>query len=279
MASLYRCRGCNAEPRSEPWRGRCPACRAFWDCVRVNRADSSTEGTLAAAAGYKAPPRISTKIAEVDRVLGGGLVVGSTMVITGAAGCGKSTLILQLADGVAANGSKVLYTNGEQNKDDVLGLAARLGMKSAAVKVMAIEGDVYKITAEAEQFKPALLVIDSLQTAFIDDCGGDEGSTEQCKAVANYLTAWGKREKVAILIIAHVNQDGNMAGPMSAQHLVDGILYFDPFVDEESPEDENLRVLSSGKNRNGPSGIREFFRMTSSGLVPTRKKSTLEIVR
>lgn len=211
---------------------------------------------------------------------------GSTLVLTGPAGTGKSTVLLQTSNGVAIDGRRVLFVSGEQSRDDILQLAARIGIFNDQVDVLGNEGDVYAIVEEAEQQRHALLVVDSLQTCSVGDAGGDEGSAEQCKATMNILTAFGKRSGVAILIVSHVNSSGVMAGPTTLEHLCDGVVYFepyDPFDDDDLDKDvakkltradlDGLRVLrSSTKMRNGPSGVRAVLEMTERGLRPASRR-------
>lgn len=262
----FHCRGC-AHASPERWRGRCPFCGGYWN-IKTNGGEKERASTLAAADGYVPPRRIATGIGEVDRVLGGGLVPGSTIVLTGPPGIGKSTLLLQAADGVARENRKVLFASGEQTADDVLSLAARLGIRNAHVEVLGLDGDVYKITHAVERHHAGLLIIDSLQTAALDDVDADEGSAEQCRAVANYLTAWSKRTGIAALVVSHINKDHELAGPKAIEHLVDGVVYFDM----PDADDLDLRLLISGaKMRNGPSNVEAFLRMTERGLVPAPK--------
>lgn len=191
----------------------------------------------------------------------------------------NTTVLLQASQTVAESTKRpVLYTSGEQNADDVGIFAARLGIKSELIAVRGNEGDVYKITSEAERLKPALIVCDSVQTAFVSDVGGDVGSAEQIKAVTNWLTSFGKVEKVSVIIVCHVNKDGEMAGPRVMEHLVDAICYLDPYggpdgEDEDEDEGEtdleflaSLREFSIGKNRFGAPGLRAVVQMTSRGI-------------
>ena len=197
----------------------------------------------------------------------------------------NTTVLLQASQTVAEMTKRpVLYTSGEQNADDVGIFAARLGIKSENIHIRGNEGDVYKITSEAERLKPALIVCDSIQTAFVSDVGGDVGSAEQIKAVTNWLTSFGKVEKTSIIIVCHVNKDGEMAGPRVMEHLVDAICYLDPYggpeesEDEDEDEDEDdaaendleflgsLREFSIGKNRFGPPALRAVVQMTSKGI-------------
>lgn len=287
----YYCGGSRLDPKvctyesERRWLGRCPGCGRFYDIVRTApKNEDRSRNSLATLATLAPPEKLTTGIAEWDKVLGGGIVPGNSILITGPPGTGKSTILLQTANAVATEKKPVLYTSGEQSRDDIALLASRLGMKNPYVNVMGNEGDVYKIIAEAEQYKPGLLVIDSINTAYMDDVDADVNSARQLEAVSNYVTSFGKSEKVASIIVLHVNKDGSMSGPRVVEHLVDSVMFFDPFepTDEEdldlyTPEEiASLRVLTSGKNRNGPTGLKEVVEMTQSGLrTPNKRKSRL----
>jgi DNA repair protein RadA/Sms len=291
MALRYFCTGkdkgvCDYEADSR-WTGRCPldkgGCGRYYNIKVKGNPEDKSKISLAAL-GVKEVKRISTGIDEVDKVLGGGMVAGSTIVISGPPGTGKSTLLVTIADRVAKGGKKVLYTSGEQSADDVGLIAQRVGALNPDVEVHGNSGDCYKMAETIEEMKPTLLIVDSCQTAFLDDVEAAEGSSAQINAVINFLTALGKREKLCLMIVSHVNKEGMIAGPRALEHLVDTLLEFDPFegdVDEDGEQDaetKNWRVLTSGKNRNGPSGISAMFEMTDKGIVPIRKKSKLLLV-
>jgi len=287
MALTFVCSGkdrgvCDYEA-DRRWTGRCPVdkggCGQFYKINVKGNAEEKSRTSLAAL-GVREVKRISTGIPEVDKVLGGGMVAGSTIVISGPPGTGKSTLLVTIADRVAKGGKKVLYTSGEQTADDVGLIAQRVGALNPDVEVLGNTGDCYKMAEVIEEIKPELLIVDSIQTAFLEDVEAAEGSSAQVTASINFLTALGKREKLCLIIVSHVNKDGDIAGPKTLEHLVDTLTEFDPYeaVDEDGDVDEstkNWRMLTSGKNRNGPSGISEMFEMTDKGIVPVRKKSKL----
>lgn len=297
--AVYKCAGrklldedgdpyCQYED-SHRWIGRCPGCNRYYDCDKIG-SDSTRKArtTLATLGNIELKPRISTGLLEIDEVVGKppGLVEGSTYIISGPPGGGKTTLLLTIANHVATARKPVLYTSGEQKAEDVAVIAQRLGAANPHVEVMGMQGDMYEVGDAVEKVKPSILIVDSLQTAFMDDCKADEGSAEQCKAVANYLTALGKRENAVILLICHINKAGDAAGPLAAQHLCDTVLELDPcpVVDEDDTLDEETKdwkMLSTGKNRNGESGASMVFELTGRGIkvVPKkRKRSKLELV-
>lgn len=287
----YKCRAATFDPplcdyeSDKRWLGRCPGCQRYWDPVRHGYGDDDRARRSLAALALKPVERMLTGIKEFDKVLGGGLVKGSTVLLSGEAGAGKSTLLLQTADGVARGKRSVLYASAEQNARDIGTFAARLGVLNEQVDVMAGEDDLYKIVGEAERKKPALLVLDSINQVYADDLKSDVNSSRQIEAAGTYLTSFGKKEDIAVIIVCHQAKDGSIRAPQVLVHLVDTVVYFDPYLaggDDEDEEDEsakNLRVVESGKNRNGPSGIREFLEMTESGLkTPSKMRPKLILV-
>lgn len=262
-----------------PWIGRCPQCQRFYDCLRSGHEPEDRSKMTLAALASKPIERISTGIPEFDHVLNGGLVRGSTTLLTGAPGTGKSTLLIQTSDGVAKGKRSVLYTSGEQSAHDIGELGGRLGASNVEIDVLGNEGDIYKIIGHAEKKKPTVLVVDSVNTAFVDDIDSDVNSSRQIEACGNYLVSYGKTEGVALIVVCHQTKGGEMAGPRALEHLVDTVIYFDPVDPDEGDDEEevaSLRVLVSGKNRHGPTGRRSVLEMTEQGLrTPSRRKSSL----
>lgn len=278
---LKRCRGCgySAEAR---WRGPCPGCGGLWAIIAKEKKDEKESTTLGNVGAVPLKPRVKTGISELDRILNGGIPKGSTIIINGPPGVGKTSLLLLVGDAVASERRPVTYAAGEQKVDDILEYAQRLGVKNEHIHVLGNEGDIYKITEAAEERGSALVIIDSLQTAACEDVSADEGSLAQCTAVTQYVTAWGKRTDIAVVIVSHVNKDGDIAGPKTVEHLVDGTLDFDPAPEYDADGEiiertANYRTLTtSAKFRLGPSHQVATFNMTAEGkLVPVRRRSKL----
>lgn len=285
MSQLYKCRGCNAPPRPTPWKGLCPSCRLPWNCVVVGRAHGQKgDATLADANTVEERPRLSTGIREFDVVVSskGGLVLGQPIFMSGPPGTGKTTLALSIINGVAQGSRRGLYASGEQKLEDILETAKRIDTVNANIVVLGLEGDIRTITDKAEKVKAEIVVIDSLQTAHDDTSKGVEGSAAQCEAVAAYITWWSKKHDVPVLIISHVNKDGDMAGPLAAQHYCDTILELDPApeIDDDGAVKEgteNYVRLTSGKNRHGASNLSSMFKMTDEGLKPLRRSKLFSV--
>jgi DNA repair protein RadA/Sms len=266
----------------ERWIGPCPGCGRFYDIDRTPGSSGDEKArTSLASLSVKDPERLATGIPEFDRVLGGGVVKGSPVLLSGDPGNGKTTLLIQVASFIASAKRSVLFTAGEMSREDVGFFAKRTNSMSEYVDVMGNEGDVYKIVAAAEEKKPALLIVDSINTAFMDTIDADVNTPRQIAAAGNYLTSFAKQAKIAMFIVCQMTKDGDLAGPKNLEHLVDAIVYFDnlPAGDDEDEDDEELaamRVLSIGKNRFGPPGIKALLEMTEQGLkTPSKRKSKL----
>jgi DNA repair protein RadA/Sms len=242
--------------------------------------ESDGRSSLATLGSIKPPERMDTGSPEFNKVLGGGLVQGSVVVVTGPPGQGKSTILLQTANTIAQGKKTVLYTSGEQSRDDIGFLAARLNCLNPNVDVLGNEGDIYKIVEEAEGKKPALLVVDSVNTAFMDDVEADVNSARQIEAVTNYLTSFAKTAGITILLVCHVKKDGEMSGPKVMEHLVDAVMFFDPYFGEDGDDEDDAkyRQLSSGKNRYGASGVRATVEMTEGGIRSPQKVTSKYLV-
>lgn len=274
----------------EPWYNQaCPGCGSrVFDIMRFGTV-TKRENRITAATLHEAPATvyIPTGCPEFDRVMGGGLVAGSSILLSGGRGTGKSSLLMMIADGVATGArSKVLYASGEEGAEGVGKIVRRLNIKNEYIDIMDSEHacDIHAIIARAEEIKPTLTVFDSLQVITAGDCDGNEGSSSQINAVVNTINGHLIRSKQCAIIVAHMNGQGEIAGGQTAQHLVDTISRFDK---EETFEDyeedvhgrtkEPLRKLSiDGKNRNGSTNETALFEMLESGLLrPKRPKTRL----
>jgi len=265
--TAWRCQTCGASaPR---WVGRCAECGEFGTYVEEieqpvpgpgRAARASASPVLLTDAGAQEAPRLPTGVAELDRVLGGGLVAGSLVLLGGEPGIGKSTLLLQAAQSIAASGNEVLYVCGEESPQQVGMRARRLGADSDKV-VLLPELDVTAVERVVSERKPAVLVVDSIQTAFDPELAGAPGSVGQVRACTARLMRIAKDLGVTTLLVGHVTKDGAIAGPRVLEHMVDAVLYF------EGDRDHAFRIVRAVKNRFGSSSEIGIFEMTEDGLL------------
>jgi DNA repair protein RadA/Sms len=274
----YTCSNCNASHKK--WAGRCDAC-GEWNSIREEAplAAGPKGKTLGASKGRKVPlgdlntvdaplPRASVGITEFDRVLGGGLVPASAVLVGGDPGIGKSTLLLQAAAEFARTGKKVIYISGEEASSQIRMRAQRLGLTDASVK-LATETNLRDILTTLEEEMPDLAIIDSVQTMWADHVDSAPGSVSQVRATAHELTTFAKRKGVAVILVGHVTKDGQIAGPRVVEHMVDTVLYF------EGERGHQFRILRSVKNRFGASDEIGVFEMTGAGLTQVTNPSEL----
>lgn len=274
--SLYFCLDCGAE--SVRWEGKCPSCGAWNTLTEApgGGAKRTTAGGREAAIPSRPEPlgapgrpedRVSTGFAVVDRVLGGGIVPGSVVLLGGEPGIGKSTLLLQIAARTHAGGAGVLYASGEESRAQVGLRARRIGPLAAAVPFLATSR-LEDVLAAAEQEPPALLCVDSVQTVSVDG-GGAPGGTSQVRTCAARAQEFAKRTGCAVVLVGHVTKDGTLAGPRTLEHIVDVVLHFDGRRSAE------FRLLRSGKNRFGATEEVGAFRMAADGLSEVADPSGL----
>lgn len=277
----YVCQACGA---SHPkWSGRCDDCGA-WNAIIEEAARESAPGGLGKGGARKGRaarvdfvglkgnepplPRLETKLEEFDRVCGGGLVAGSALLVGGDPGIGKSTLLLQVVAAVADQ-ARTVYISGEEAIDQVRLRAARLGLDTAEVG-LATATNLRDILASLDVADgPDLVVIDSIQTMYVDSLDSAPGTVAQVRASAQELIRLAKRRQITILLVGHVTKEGMIAGPRVLEHMVDTVLYF------EGERGHQFRILRSVKNRFGPTNEIGVFEMTDSGLMQVSNPSAL----
>jgi DNA repair protein RadA/Sms len=273
--SVYVCSSCG---ESYPkWLGKCDNCGS-WDTIsefrepiavsRATRLSGSSPAEVVPLAGQKAEPgaRISGNLAEIDRVLGGGLVRGAVVLVGGDPGIGKSTLLLQLVAFWALHGKKTLYVSGEESTEQVALRARRLGVESAPVNLVT-ETSVESVLAVLAQQRPDIVVIDSVQTLFSEQLESAPGSVSQIRECAALLLRFAKNNGTALFLIGHVTKEGAIAGPRVLEHMVDTVLSF------EGDTTYQYRIVRAVKNRFGPSGEIALLAMSDGGLVEVRNAS------
>lgn len=281
--SIFVCQNCGAQ-RSR-WEGRCTDCDS-WNtfveeqptvetAVTTRQAGWSTgSGTAASVISLDQKVsevtigRASTSFRELDRVLGGGLVEGSFVLLGGDPGIGKSTLLLQMAGGLAQAKQRVLYVSGEESVNQSALRAQRLGVTSADVH-MAAESNLENIRALAGQLKPDVLIVDSIQTVFSPEIPSAPGSVSQVRECAAQLMGFAKGHGIAVFLIGHVTKEGTIAGPKVLEHMVDTVLSF------EGDMSHQFRLLRALKNRFGATHELGVFQMDSRGLVEVENPSEL----
>lgn len=269
--TIYVCNECGSE--SQKWMGQCPVCGAwnsFFEQKIVDTAENDSRRRSSSESKTVTPhqlktvtasndKRIDTNISELNRVLGGGLVLGSLSLITGEPGIGKSTLILQAAANIAKLGP-VLYASGEESEEQIKMRADRICSDVDNLYVLA-ETNIEAIIEAAKTMQPKLLIIDSIQTMYSEELESAPGSVSQVRQVGNLLMTLGKTENIPIFIVAHVTKSGELAGPKIVEHLVDTVL---EFTGERSGD---LRILRAIKNRFGTTSEIGAFDMREEGLV------------
>jgi len=271
----FTCSSCGAAHRK--WAGRCDACGA-WNSILEEAPLSAGPKALGGKGRSIAltdlttveapPPRASSGIDELDRVLGGGLVPASAILVGGDPGIGKSTLLLQAAASFARKGLKCLYISGEEASAQVRMRAQRLGLTDAPVALGA-ETNLRDILTTLEAERPGLAIIDSIQTMWLDNIEAAPGSVSQVRGAAHELVTFAKKRGVAIIIVGHVTKDGQIAGPRVVEHMVDTVLYF------EGERGHQFRILRAVKNRFGPADEIGVFEMTGGGLAQVLNPSAL----
>jgi DNA repair protein RadA/Sms len=265
--SHFVCQSCGSV--SAKWSGRCDAC-GEWDCIVEEVVDSNiaTKASNAqviefeALSGNTQPvSRVETASKELDRVLGGGAVQGSVVLIGGDPGIGKSTLVLQLLSALASQGQQVVYVSGEESSDQVRLRAKRLNVSDAPINLLS-STSVEEIIASLEKSSNStdFLVIDSIQTMHMEDIASAPGTVSQVRASAARLIQYTKSRNMTLLMVGHVTKEGQIAGPKVLEHMVDTVLYF------EGDRGHQFRILRAVKNRFGAANEIAVFEMQEKGL-------------
>lgn len=278
VKTAYFCRECGNE--STKWIGKCPACGEWNTYVEevIERESKRTSTSSRVRAGDIPRPtkieeisessdkRISLGISEVERVLGGGMVKGSLVLIGGEPGIGKSTLSLQI--GLAPNGLKTLYVSGEESPQQIKMRANRLGVQNSECMIYS-ETLLENIVSQIDHQKPDLVIIDSIQTIYTDMLDSTPGSVSQVRECASTLLKYAKNHAVSIILIGHITKDGAIAGPKVLEHIVDVVLQF------EGDNNNIYRILRGIKNRFGATFEIGVFEMRSEGLISVENPSEI----
>lgn len=274
--TVYFCQECGYE--SAKWMGQCPACKAWNTFVEetvsskktassgVKVLQKKTEPVILKDISLSADERQSCGIGELDRVLGGGIVPGSLVLVGGDPGIGKSTLLLQVCRNLSSQEVSVLYISGEESLRQIKLRADRLGNFNDKLKLLC-ETNLENIREIIERMKPDVVVVDSIQTMFHEDITSAPGSVSQVRESTNVLMQIAKGMGVSIFIVGHVTKEGNVAGPRVLEHMVDTVLYF------EGDRHASYRILRAVKNRFGSTNEIGVFEMRQNGLVEVENPS------
>ncbi len=283
--TAYVCNDCGAE--FSRWQGQCSACKAWNTISEVRLISASNSIKNDRFSGYagetrakiqtlseislQETPRFTSGFKELDRVLGGGIVPGSAILIGGHPGAGKSTLLLQVMCGLAKN-MTALYVTGEESLQQVAMRANRLNLPTDKLNMLS-ETSVEQICNLADQLKPQIIVVDSIQVMHLSDIQSSPGSVAQVRECASFLTRYAKTRQVAIIMVGHVTKDGTLAGPKVLEHAIDCSLLL------EGEADSRFRTLRSHKNRFGAVNELGVFGMTEQGLREVKNPSAIFLSR
>jgi DNA repair protein RadA/Sms len=262
--AVYMCQNCGFS--SPKWLGRCPSCGEWNTLIEEIAEEIQAEYSFPPSAPllYKEiqaakKKRAETGIQELDRVLGGGVVLGSLVLIGGEPGIGKSTLILQVSRDFCSKGEKVLYVSGEESLEQIKMRGDRLGVSNGDLYILA-ETNLERIISQAEKLEPQIFVMDSVQTIYSTKLSSSPGTISQVREVTNQVFRFAKKNQISSFLIGHITKDGSLAGPKSLEHMVDVVLYF------EGERDHSHRVLRALKNRYGSISELAIFEMGAQGL-------------
>ena len=276
--TIFVCQNCGHQSRK--WLGKCPEC-GEWNSLVEERARATQKGSGRStfqtrdveAVAYSEiesqdEVRIASGVTEFDRVLGGGIVPGTLVLIGGDPGIGKSTLLLQVADQLSAHGATVLYVSGEESERQIKLRGERLGIKATNLYLLP-ETNLENIFHEVERLKPTAIVVDSIQTVFSAMIESAPGSVSQVREAAHQFLLLAKKRTIPVFLIGHITKDGSIAGPKALEHVVDTVLYF------EGERHHNHRIVRAVKNRFGAANEIGVFEMTGAGLIPVANPSQM----
>ena len=276
--TIFICQNCGFESRK--WLGKCPEC-GEWNSLVEERLLTTKKGRSgngfrvreAKAVAYSEiesqdDTRVSSGVTEFDRVLGGGIVPGTLVLLGGDPGIGKSTLMLQVADKLSTAGKKVLYVSGEESERQIKLRGERLRIAAPNLLLLP-ETNLENILREVDRIQPAAIIVDSIQTTFSTEIESAPGSVSQIREVAAQFLLLAKNRGVPVFLIGHVTKEGSIAGPRALEHIVDTVLYF------EGERHHNHRIVRATKNRFGAANEVGVFEMTTSGLAPVANPSQM----
>lgn len=280
-ATIYVCQNCGNQSRK--WMGQCSDC-GEWNTLVEERFRPTPQASAASRPSFSGAreskpvafgdvesqddARVSSGIEELDRVLGGGIVAGSLVLIGGSPGIGKSTIVIQMADKLGRGGAKVLYISGEESERQIKMRGERLGLIADNLFLLP-ETNLQTILAETEKLRPDFVIVDSIQTVFSETIESAPGSVSQVRDVAGQFMLFAKQTGTPVFLTGHVTKEGSIAGPKTLEHIVDTVLYF------EGDRHHNHRIIRATKNRFGAANEIGVFEMTSTGLVPVANPSEL----
>jgi DNA repair protein RadA/Sms len=278
LGTIFTCQNCGHQ--SGKWLGKCPEC-GEWNSLIEERAPTARKGIArhgfklreVAAVAYgdiesQDETRTPSGVTEFDRVLGGGIVPGTLVLIGGDPGIGKSTLLLQVADRLSAAGTTVLYVSGEESERQIKLRGERLKVEAANLFLLP-ETNLENIFHEVERLKPGAIIVDSIQTVFSALIESAPGSVSQVREVAHQFLMLAKNRSIPVFLIGHITKDGSIAGPRTLEHIVDTVLYF------EGERHHNHRIVRATKNRFGAANEVGIFEMTAAGLKPVANPSQM----
>lgn len=283
--SAFSCQSCGAIHFK--WAGKCSDCNAWNSLVeefseggsshftrisdekKSKKSDGKKVELVALTGEAQDFPRIKTNIGEFDRVLGGGLVQGSVVLIGGDPGIGKSTLLLQTAESLAKGKNQIIYISGEESVDQIRLRAKRMNVAQDSIQLAATTNVADIVNTVKADAAPTIVIIDSIQTMFLDELSSAPGTVSQVRAAAGELTIFAKKNNITLLIVSHVTKDGQIAGPKVLEHMVDTVLYF------EGEKDLHFRILRAVKNRFGAANEIGVFEMNEIGLSEVSNPSEL----